>query len=136
VLEMRTVDGRRLASALEKPRMWRFWRIELRRGEQDGARAEDGLVWTSLLVGGSGLDDNPHLALRAHRFQNAGRGGWFEVGWYPSPARRQWAPTLRRKRKREHGAIRPWIGINVAPGAREEIRVGVTIGPRDPRWDE
>ena len=134
VLVVRTEDPKRLPSVPDRPRPWRFWRIELREVVWDGARAADGVAWTSLLFGGSGVDGGPHLALRVYRFRHVARGGWLEVGWYPSGARRPWAPPIHLKRKWEHGTIRPWIGVDLAPGAGEEIRIGVTVGPRDPRW--
>jgi len=116
-----------------RPRVWPFWRLEVRL-TQWGARVVDGYSTFAVILGRSLLDGSPHLVLTCAWFRHIAGGGWVEWSWYPSAMQRRWAPSIRYSARRLFGPVRPWASLELSPGERDELRLGVVIGESDPRW--
>ena len=115
-----------------RPRMWRFWALELRHECTRGAagRRNSGLLY----IGSRGRRrGGPVLVWGVHRWRHVARGVWIEWTWYPS-GRRSWAPSRGGRLKWHRGPVRPFIAVRVVPGVSTEVRLGVTLGPTDPVW--
>jgi hypothetical protein len=125
--------GRRLIRP-SWPRIWPFWRIDVRWTRWAGARGDDGYSTVAVIFGGRPSDGSPHLILTCAWFTNVARGGWLEWSWFPSATQRRWAPPIRYTARRIVGRIRPWGSIDLAAGECDEVRVGVVVGASDPRW--
>lgn len=117
-----------------RPEMWRFWRLGMRLERWAGPRETDGYRGLRLLVGGSGIDGYPYLAVQCALFRNVARGGWVQIEWFPSASQRSWAPAFGTVLRWPRGPVRPWVSIRVDSGTHDWVQAGLVIGPRDPRW--
>lgn len=115
-----------------RPRLWRFWRLEV--GRECTSGPSGGQKSVLLYVGSRGRRrGGPLLALGLHRWEHVARGAWIEWTWYPS-GRRSWAPSCGGRLKWHRGPIRPFVAVRLAPGVCTEVRVGFMVGRADPVW--
>jgi len=117
-----------------RPAMWRFWRLRLHAEHWAGARGDDGSSCLALVLGERGAEGYPFLRLECAWFRNVAAGGWVEVLWSPSPRQHAWLPPFNRLLRLPRGPVRPWVALDLAPGERDRLQLGVVVGPKDPRW--
>ena len=119
---------RRLMLVHGRPRLWRFWQIETRRGHEIDRDGDSSLLIYSGR-GGRGGPDTPHSPLLALVLAH-GRRPWsmsVEWTWYPSAKRHAPRPLVNLRLRRRRGRLRPMLGIRLHPGLAYELRLGLTL---------
>jgi hypothetical protein len=117
-----------------RPTMWRFWRSRLSLERWAGPRGTDGNSALVLAVGGRGVQGDPVLSLACAWFRNAAVGAWIEVEWHPGATQRSWARGFTGRLTVERGPVRPWLAVRFEPGDLDRVQLGLSVGPKDPRW--
>ena len=119
---------RRVALVIGRPRLWRFWRIDTRRGTKRGVNPLRFLLVFSGMGGhrGAGVPHSPLLVLGLVSGRRP-RTVSVEWTWYPSEKRHAPRPLFHLRLLPRQGRVRPMFAVRVHPGHAYELRLGLTI---------
>jgi hypothetical protein len=121
--------GRRLVLPLGRPRLWRFWRAEIRRSAH-GAHGPHGRELNTLIYLGrthAPFSKTPPLLVLGHHRAATG-SAWRDLEWTWYPARRRHAPRplLHFRLQRRVRSRRLYLSLLVHPGLAWTLHVGYT----------
>lgn len=119
--------SRRLVLPRGRPRVWRFWRAELRRNENHGPHHHE--LNTLIYLGRTPAPFSktpPLLVLGHHRAATGPAWSDLEWTWYPARRRHAPRPLLHLRLKRRFRSRRLDLSLLVHPGLVWELHLGFT----------